>query len=80
MVAEYIFYFVTMKDIFLGEQGDHTYISFLHEMLLNGEKVGCNVCLKWNILSNDALLSDSNRCTIIWHIKTFQLAMQEVLK
>lgn len=69
-----------MKDIFLGEQGDHTYVSFLNEILLNGETLGCKVCSKWNVLSNDALLCDSDTYIIPWHITTFQLAMQEVLK
>lgn len=60
MVVECNFYFVSMRDIFLGEQGDHAYVYFLNEMILNGEKVGCDVCLKWNVLSKDALMCDSD--------------------
>jgi hypothetical protein len=46
-------------------------------MLCNEEKVGSNICLKCNVLSNDTLLCDPDM--IIWHIATFQLGMQEVL-
>jgi hypothetical protein len=80
LVEECNFYFVSMRDIFLGEQGDHAYVYFLNEILMNGEEVGYNVCSKWNVLSNDALLCDSDTYIIIWPITTFQLAMQEVLK